>query len=111
MLIVPTVEFPPTIPFTDQVSVWSGVPFTVALNVTVCPAKMVLEVGVKVTLVAGVGGGGGGFVCPPFPPFPLFPLFPPRAPPPHDVARARISSIAIVSETLVARRVFANRDR
>src|ERR1051325_4425053 len=107
-VIVPTVVFPPITPSTDQVTVWSVVPLTVALNVTVWPAWIVALVGTSVTLEAGGGGGGGGGVELPFPPFPLFPLFPLKAPPPHAVARARISTIAIVSETFVARRVFAN---
>ena len=108
MLIVPTLAFPPTTPFTDHVSVWSVVPFTVPLNVTVFPAKTVAVFGLNVTLEAGGGGGGGGVELPPPPLFPFL-LFPPKAPPPHAVARARTSSIATVSETSVARRVCANR--
>ncbi len=67
------------------------VPFTVALNVTVCPAWMVAEVGVRVTLEAG----GCGFPVPSFPP--PFPP-PPMLPPPQ--ATARISpSIATANQS------------
>ena len=56
-LMVPTVELPPAMPFTFQVTVVTDALRTVALNCSLLPVLMVAAVGEMVTVT--VGGGGG----------------------------------------------------
>jgi hypothetical protein len=55
-LIVPTVEFPPCIEFTCQVTAELPAFCTFAVNGTVVPAKGCAEAGDTVTTIAGGGG-------------------------------------------------------
>jgi len=56
--MVPTVEFPPTMPFTFQMIPVSVVFCTVAVKARVLPTRTVALVGEMVTLTGGGGGGG-----------------------------------------------------
>ena len=60
MEIVPPVEFPPTIPFTFQVTERFVAFVTVAMNSCVAPSVTDALVGDTLTPIAGGGGGGGG---------------------------------------------------
>lgn len=56
--MVPTVEFPPVMPFTFQVTAVFEVFDTVAENCLVRPTRTVALVG-EMVMVTGGGGGGG----------------------------------------------------
>ena len=56
--MVPTVEFPPAMPLTFQVTAVFVVFVTVALNCWVPPRKTVAFEGDTLTLMGGGGGGG-----------------------------------------------------
>jgi hypothetical protein len=58
--IVPTVELPPAVPFTCQVTVVFAVPVTVPKNCFVAPGLTVTDAGVTVTVICG-----GGVLPPP----------------------------------------------
>jgi hypothetical protein len=62
LLIVPTVEFPPTIPLTSQITLVSVAFFTVALNCTLpdVVTDVLLTCNSIVTLEVGVLGGSSG---------------------------------------------------
>jgi hypothetical protein len=55
---VPTVEFPPAIPFTDQVTDVFFVPVTVAENCTVAPTRISAFEGATATSAAGASSEG-----------------------------------------------------
>ena len=52
--MVPTVELPPAIPFTDQATVWSLIPVTVAANCSLSPARIWALGGVTETSAVAV---------------------------------------------------------
>ena len=54
MLTVPTVEFPPVIPFTFQITEVFGVFCTVAVNCRVCFVRTVALVGEIVMVIAAL---------------------------------------------------------
>ena len=62
--MVPTVEFPPAMPLTFQVTAVFVVFVTVALNCWVPPRKTVAFGGETLTLIGGGGGGGGELFSP-----------------------------------------------
>lgn len=64
--MVPTLEFPPAMLFTLQLTVVSVVLVTVAVNVTWLPSKTEPPAGATLTVMEG-GGGGGGAAAPPPP--------------------------------------------
>ena len=64
--MAPTVEFPPAMPFTLQLTVASVVLVTVAVNVTWLPSTTEPLNGATLTVMEG-GGGGGGATAPPPP--------------------------------------------
>jgi hypothetical protein len=66
-LIVPTVEFPPLMPFTLHVTAVFDVPETVAVNGCCAPSNTFTDRGDIVTVMVG---GGGGEPPPPPPPHP-----------------------------------------
>jgi hypothetical protein len=59
-LIVPTVELPPVVPFTCQVTAVFVVPETAATNCVCVPGLTVAEAGVTMTVICG-----GGVLPPP----------------------------------------------
>src|SRR5215470_2027477 len=81
--MVPTVEFPPAMPFTLQLTVVSVVLVTVAANVNWLPSTTEPLDGATLTVMEG-GGGGGGVTAPP-PPQPSVPA--PAARRPRKLAR------------------------
>lgn len=64
--IVPTVEFPPEVPFTLQVTAVSDVPVTVAVNCCELPSNTLEPE--EETLTVTDGGGGLDELLPPQPP-------------------------------------------
>ena len=68
--MVPTLEFPPAIPLTLQVTLVLVVLVTVAANCCVAPRKTEAVGGKTLTLTVG-GGGGGGAGFPPLVPQPI----------------------------------------
>jgi len=62
--MVPTVELPPVMPLTSQVTFWLESPVTVAWNCCVWPRKSVALVGWIVTVTLGGGGVGGANAYP-----------------------------------------------
>lgn len=67
-VIVPTVELPPVIPATLQITVKFVVFLTAALNCFVVPINTEAAAGVTVTVMEGGGGGGGATELAPPPP-------------------------------------------
>src|SRR5271156_3314102 len=54
-VISPRVAFPPTTPFTDQVTLWFVVPLTAAVNGCPAPARTFAAVGVTLTAICAGG--------------------------------------------------------
>lgn len=58
--MVPNIDEPPVVPFTDQVTAALEVPETTAMNWNVSPARMLAVDGETETWTPPGGGGGGG---------------------------------------------------